>query len=309
MKMLPFEKPVEILYKELKRRQSKGYALMGLDELIDKQIEEVYKHLTPYDIVLIARHPDRPQPQDYIEKIFASFTELHGDRVSGDDESVIGGLGFLEGNPVMVIGTRKGHNVKETLRYHSGMIEPSGFRKIARLVKLASNTLHVPVITFIDTPGAMVSPRTEVNGQVSAIYSPISALLDADVPVISVITGEGGSLAALSLSISDRLLMLKYSFFAVLSPEAASAVLFKDLSKKREIAKALQLTADELSGAGIADRIIDEPAGAAHRYPDVVIKNVRDVLSEELEFVSKEKIEVLKQKRGEKFRKVGVYSE
>ena len=309
MKILPFEKPIEILYKELKRRESKGYALMGLDELIEKQIEEVYKHITPYDIVLVARHPERPQPQDYIEKLFVNFTELHGDRAGEDDPCVIGGTGFFIGNPVMVVGTRKGHNVKETLRYHSGMIKPSGFRKIARLVRLASNTLHIPIITFVDTPGAMVSAETEVNGQVSAIYSAISALLDADVPVVSIITGEGGSLAALSLTTADRLLMLKYAFFAVLSPEAASSVLFKNPNRKREIAKELHLTADELLGMGVVDRIVEEPAGAAHRFPDVVMKNVREALAEELEFVSKEKINVLKRKRREKFRKAGVYSE
>ncbi len=309
MKTLPFEKPIEILYKELKRRESKGYALMGLDELVEKQIEEVYKHITPYDIVLVARHPDRPQPQDYIEKLFTNFTELHGDRSGEDDASIIGGTAFFNGNPVMVIGTRKGHDVKETLRYHSGMVKPSGFRKVARLTRLASDTLHIPIITLVDTPGAMVSAETEVNGQVSAIYFAISALLDANVPVISVITGEGESLAALSLTISDRLLMLKYAFFAVLSPEAASSVLFKNLDKKREIAKELHITADELLGMNIIDRIIEEPAGAAHRFPDIVMKNVKEALAEELEFVSKEKIDVLKRKRREKIRKAGVYSE
>ncbi len=309
MKTLPFEKPIEILYKELKRRESKGYALMGLDELIEKQIEEVYKHITPYDIVLVARHPDRPQPQDYIEKLFTNFTELHGDRSGEDDASVIGGTAFFNGNPVMVIGTRKGHDVKEALRYHSGMVKPSGFRKIARLARLASDTLHIPIITLVDTPGAMVSAETEVNGQVSAIYSAISALLDANVPVISIITGEGESLAALSLTISDRLLMLKYAFFAVLSPEAASSVLFKNLDKKREIAKELHITADELLGMNIIDRIIEEPAGAAHRFPHIVMKNVKEALAEELEFVSKEKLDVLKRKRREKIRKAGVYSE
>ena len=309
MKILPFEKPIEILYKELKRRESRGYALMGLDELIEKQIEEVYKHITPYDIVLVARHPDRPQPQDYIEKLFTSFTEFHGDKVSDDDLGVIGGTAFFNGNPVMVIGTRKGHNVKETLYYHSGMITPAGFRKIARLTQLASDRLHIPIITFVDTPGAMVSAETEVNGQVSAIYTPISSLLGADVPVISIITGEGGGLAALSLTIADRLLMLKYSFFTVLSPEAASSVLFKNLSKKREIAKELRITANELLGMSIVDKIVEEPAGAAHRFPDAVINNVKETLTEELEFVSKEKIDVLKRKRREKFRKAGVYSE
>ncbi len=308
MKLLPFEKPLEILYKELDRRKRNGEDTLHLEELIEKQIEEIYKKLTPYDIVLVARHPNRPQPQDYINSLISNFTEFHGDRVSGDDPALIAGFGFFKGMPVFVLGTRKGHSAGEMLKYHSGMLSPSGFRKAARLVKAASYSFKVPVISFVDTPGAMVSPETELNGQVSAIYKSLSAFLDADVPVISVITGEGGGLGAIGLSAGDKILMLSYSYFTVVSPEAGSAILFRNTNAKKEIAFQLHLTAKELLSLNAIDGVIEEPPGGAHRFANTVIKSVGDAIQNELELLMKEEIDELKKRRYEKYEEMGVFT-
>ncbi|NIA11627.1 MAG: acetyl-CoA carboxylase carboxyl transferase subunit alpha [Nitrospiraceae bacterium] len=308
MKVMPFEKPIEILIKERDRWATYGRDTKHLDELITKQIEDMYNNLTPYQIVQIARHPERPQPFDYINALFSNFMELHGDRESGDDYALLGGIGLFRGTPVLIIGNRKGHDIKESIRSHSGMVSPSGFKKAARLVKLASDSLKVPVVTFIDTPGALISPESELNGQVAAIYKSISTFINADVPIISVITGEGGSLGALGIGIADRMLMLKFSFLTVVSPEIGSSVLFKNIGKSSEIAKQFNLTANNLLSLNIIDGIIEEPAGGAHRFKEKVTKRVGDAIQSELDFILKEPLEVIKKKRFEKFRKIGVYS-
>ncbi len=308
MKLLPFEKPLEILYKELERRRKNSEDTLHLEELIEKQTEEIYKRLTPYDIVLVARHPERPQPQDYINALITEFTEFHGDRVSGDDPALISGFGFFKGMPVFVLGTRKGHSIREMLKYHSGMLSPSGFRKAARLIRLVSRSFKVPVISFVDTPGAMVSGETELNGQVSAIYESLSAFLDADVPVVTVITGEGGGVGALAISAGDKILMLSYSYFTVVSPESGSAILFKNTSEKQNIASQLHLTAKELLSLNVIDGVIEEPLGGAHRFKEAVVKLVGDAIQTELELLMKEEIGELKKRRAEKYESMGVFT-
>ncbi len=307
MKLLPFEKPLEILYKELERRKKNGENTLHLEELIEKQTEEIYKRLTPYDIVLVARHPERPQPQDYIDALIADFTEFHGDRVSGDDPALVAGFGFFKGMPVFALGTRKGHTIREMLKYHSGMLSPSGFGKAARLVKLVSRSFKVPIISFVDTPGAMVSPETELGGEVSAIYKSLSAFLDADVPVISVITGEGGGLGAIGVSAGDRILMMEYSYFTVVSPEAGSAILFKDTKAKKNVAAQMHLTAKELLSLNVIDGVINEPPGGAHRFKSLAVKSVADALQSELESLMKEPTDELKERRFEKYDNMGVF--
>ncbi len=309
MKLLPFEKPLEILYKELERRKKAGEDTLHLEELIQKQTEEIYSRLTPYETVLVARHPERPQPQDFINSLITDFTELHGDRVSGDDPALVAGLGFFKGMPIFVMGTRKGHNIKETLKYHSGMVLPSGFRKAARLVKLVSHSFKVTIVSFIDTPGAMASAESEVRGQVSAIYRSIKELLDADVPVISIITGEGNGLGALGLGVADKILMLSFAYFSVVSPEAGSAILFKRTNEKASVASNLHITAKELLSLDVIDGIIDEPAGGAHRFKEETIKSVGETLQREIESLIKEEPASLKRMRIEKYRKTGVFSE
>ncbi|MCD6427381.1 MAG: acetyl-CoA carboxylase carboxyl transferase subunit alpha [Caldisericaceae bacterium] len=308
MKLLPFEKPLEILYKELERRKRNGEDTLHLEELIEKQMEEIYKKLTPFDTVLVARHPDRPQPQDYINALLTDFTEFHGDRVSEDDPALIAGFGFFKGMPVFAMGTRKGHNIHERLKYHSGMLSPSGFRKAARLVETVSHSFKVPIISFVDTPGAMVSPQSEMSGQVEAIYKSLSALLNANVPVISVITGEGGGLGAIGISTGDRILMLTYSYFAVVSPEAGSAILFKNTEAKSRVASQLHLTARELLSLNVIDGIIEEPLGGAQRFKNAVIKSVGDALQSELETLLKEPVTELKKRRLEKYESMGVFT-
>jgi acetyl-CoA carboxylase carboxyl transferase subunit alpha len=308
MKLLSFEKPIEILIKERERWKTYGRDTKDLDELIRKQIKEIYENLNSYQIVQVARHPERPQPMDYINNLFSDFVELHGDRVNGDDSALIGGIGVFKGSPLLVIGTRKGHNVKENIKYHSGMISPSGFRKAARLVNLASDSLKIPVVSLIDTPGAMISPESELQGQVATIYQSISSFINANVPIISIITGEGGSLGALGIGVADRMLMLKYSYLTVISPEAGSSILFKNTYNSLQVAEELNLNAEKLLSLNIIEGIINEPPGGAHRFKEETIKEAGNKLQSELEFISKEPIELIKKKRYEKFRNMGVYS-
>ncbi len=308
MKLLPFEKPIEILLKERKRWIEYGKDTKDLDELIKKQVKEIYNNLTAYQIVQVARHIERPQPEDYINALFDSFMELHGDRVSGEEPALGTGIGFFKGAPVMLIFNRKGHGTIENLKYHSGMSGPAGFRKAARVVRLASETLKIPIVTLIDTPGALISHKSELKGQVAAIYQSMSAFINANVPILSVITGEGGSLGALGIGISDRLLMMEYAYFAVISPEAASAVLFKNTNNKEFIADELGITAERLTALNIVDGIIEEPIGGAHRFKEEAIKNMEKTLEKELDFLKKEPVSDLKKKRFERFRNIGVYS-
>ena len=308
MKLLSFEKPIEILIKERERWKTYGRDTKDLDELIKKQIKEIYENLNSYQIVQVSRHPERPQPMDYINNLFSNFIELHGDRVNGDDSALIGGIGVFKGSPLLVIGTRKGHNVKENIKYHSGMISPSGFRKAARLVNLASDSLKIPIVTLIDTPGAMISPESELQGQVATIHQSISSFINANVPIISIITGEGVSLGALGIGVADRMLMLKYSYFTVISPEAGSSILFKNIYNSAQIAEELNLNTKKLLSLNIIEGIIKEPFGGAHRFKEETIREVGNKLQSELEFISKEPIELIKKKRYEKFRNMGVYS-
>jgi len=299
--LLSFERGLEPLYKELDAKS--GVEREQIKKQIEIKLKEIYKNLTSYEIVEVARHPDRPQTVDYLNEILTDFVEIKGDRVSGDDRAIIAGIGKFNGISVTVIGSNKGHTIIDRVKNNLGMIGPSGFRKIARAVRIASDTFKTPILTFIDTPGARVSPETEKEGSVSAFTEPVRAFLKASVPVLSVIIGEGGGLGALSLLVSDRTLMLRYSYLSVISPEMGASVLFKDKSMKKEIARALKITSQDLLGLNIINGIIDEPFTGAHRNPELTVKTVREALYSEIESLLKETPKELLKRRTDKFKK------
>jgi acetyl-CoA carboxylase carboxyl transferase subunit alpha len=307
--LLSFEKSLEPLYKELEERKKNLEATTDIEEKIQQELEKIYANLTAYQIAQIARHPDRPNTTDYINTLFEDFIELHGDRKTGDDPSIIAGLGSFNGTTVTVIGSRKGNTLKEMILCNRGMIKPEGFRKIARIVNLASTTFKSPIITFIDTPGAFVSRNSEKKGQIEAVSEPILALFKAKVPVIAVIIGEGVSLGALSMSIANKIIMLKYSFFSVISPEGGASILYNNKKKTEELASSLKFTAADLLNTGVIDKIVNEPTGGAHRNKEEVIKTTGDVIHGELETLLKENEKQLKTNRIEKYRKIGIYAD
>lgn len=258
-----------------------------------------------WDRVLIARHKDRPKAVDYIENIFEDFLELHGDRLSGDDKAIIGGIALLDGIPVTVIGEAKGRDTKENMERNFGMPHPSGYRKALRLMKSAEKFKR-PIICFIDTPGAFCGMEAEKRGQGEAIAQNLFQMMSMKVPIISVVIGEGGSGGALALGVSDRILMLENSIYSILSPEGFSSILWKDSKRASEAAEVMKLTASDLKEIGVIDGIISEAIGGAHKNSKIVMENVKSSLIKELYQIMKLDTEAMLNERYEKFRKIGV---
>lgn len=258
-----------------------------------------------WDRVLIARHKDRPKAGDYIENIFEDFLELHGDRLSGDDKAIIGGIALLDGIPVTVIGEAKGRDTKENMERNFGMPHPSGYRKALRLMKSAEKFKR-PIICFIDTPGAFCGMEAEKRGQGEAIAQNLFQMMSMKVPIISVVIGEGGSGGALALGVSDRILMLENSIYSILSPEGFSSILWKDSKRASEAAEVMKLTASDLKEIGVIDGIISEAIGGAHKNSKIVMENVKSSLIKELYQIMKLDTEAMLNERYEKFRKIGV---
>lgn len=258
-----------------------------------------------WDRVLIARHKDRPKAGDYIENIFEDFLELHGDRLSGDDKAIIGGIALLDGIPVTVIGEAKGRDTKENMERNFGMPHPSGYRKALRLMKSAEKFKR-PIICFIDTPGAFCGMEAEKRGQGEAIAQNLFQMMSLKVPIISVVIGEGGSGGALALGVSDRILMLENSIYSILSPEGFSSILWKDSKRASEAAEVMKLTASDLKEIGVIDGIISEAIDGAHKNSKIVMENVKSSLIKELYQIMKLDTETMLNERYEKFRKIGV---
>lgn len=258
-----------------------------------------------WDRVLIARHKDRPKAGDYIENIFEDFLELHGDRLSGDDKAIIGGIALLDGIPVTVIGEAKGRDTKENMERNFGMPHPSGYRKALRLMKSAEKFKR-PIICFIDTPGAFCGMEAEKRGQGEAIAQNLFQMMSLKVPIISVVIGEGGSGGALALGVSDRILMLENSIYSILSPEGFSSILWKDSKRASEAAEVMKLTASDLKEIGVIDGIISEAIDGAHKNSKIVMENVKSSLIKELYQIMKLDTEAMLNERYEKFRKIGV---
>jgi acetyl-CoA carboxylase carboxyl transferase subunit alpha len=254
--------------------------------------------------VQIARHPKRPHSHDYIQGLITGFTELHGDRFFGDDKSIIGGMGFFEGKPVMIIGQQKGRDTKEKLLRNFGMPKPEGYRKALRIMRLAAK-FHRPVITLIDTPGAYPGIDAEERGQAEAIAYNLREMARLQTAIVALVIGEGGSGGALGLGVANRIYMLENAYYSVISPESCAAIIYRDSGKAPEAAAALRMTADDLLEMKLIDGIIPEPAGGAHLDPEVAIAAARRTLQSALDELAGVSTEALIEKRYQKFREMG----
>jgi acetyl-CoA carboxylase carboxyl transferase subunit alpha len=279
-----------------------------LELKVNELRKNIFENLTPWQIVQLARHPERPYTLDYIYLMTENFVELHGDRHYGDDKAVVGGFANLGDKTVMIIGQQKGRDTKSNLYRNFGMSNPEGYRKALRLMKLAEK-FDKPVITFLDTPGAYPGIEAEERGQAEAIARNLFEMSKLQVPIIVAIIGEGASGGALGIGIGDRVIMLQYCWYSVISPESCSSILWRSWDYKEQAAEALKLTAKDLLHHGIIDRIVDEPAGGAHRNHIEAANILKSVLLEELELVSKIKKDKLLDNRIKKFGNMGEFKE
>jgi acetyl-CoA carboxylase carboxyl transferase subunit alpha len=264
--------------------------------------------LTPWERVQIARHPQRPNVSDHVQRIFTDFLEIHGDRAFGDDLATLGGFAFLDQQPVVIVGQQKGHDTKENLRRNFGMPHPEGYRKSLRLMKLAEK-FNKPVITFIDTAGAYPGLGAEERGQAEAIARNLLEMAKLRVPVIAVILGEGGSGGALGIGVANKVLMLENAWYSVISPEGCAAILWNDREMIQKAAEVLKPTAADLLNFKIIDEIIPEPAGGAHLDWDLTSRNLKAALAKNLKSLVKLSPSALEKQRYEKFRRIGVFRE
>ncbi|WP_292289977.1 acetyl-CoA carboxylase carboxyltransferase subunit alpha [Marivita sp.] len=310
---LDFEKPlaeIEGKAEELRAMARKNDEMdiedeaRALDAKASALLKDLYKKLTPWRKCQIARHPERPHCKDYIEALFTEYTPLAGDRNFADDDAVMGGLARFDDQPVVVIGHEKGHDTESRLKRNFGMARPEGYRKAVRLMDLADR-FGLPVITLVDTPGAYPGKGAEERGQSEAIARSTEKCLQIGVPVISIVIGEGGSGGAVAFATANRLAMLEHSVYSVISPEGCASILWKDAEKMREAAEALRLTAQDLLHLGVADQVIPEPLGGAHRGRDETIKAVGTTLRAMLKDLSDKTPKKLVTDRRRKFLAIG----
>ena len=313
MQYLEFEKPladIEGKAEELRAMAKTGGGVdmskeaEALDRKADAALRDLYKNLTAWQKCQVARHPDRPHCQDYIEALFTEYTALAGDRAFADDHAVMGGLARFNDQPVMVIGQEKGNDTKSRIQRNFGMARPEGYRKAIRLMDLADR-FRIPVITLIDTAGAYPGKGAEERGQAEAIARSTEKCLSIGVPLISVVIGEGGSGGAVAFATANRVAMLEHSVYSVISPEGCASILWKDAEKMREAAEALRLTAQDLQKLGIIDRIVKEPLGGAQRAPKETIEAVGKAIEAMLGDLSGKKPEALIRDRRQKFLDMG----
>jgi acetyl-CoA carboxylase carboxyl transferase subunit alpha len=269
--------------------------------------ESIFTNLTPWQVSQLARHPQRPYTIDYIERMFTDFEELHGDRHYADDHAIVGGVARLNGAPVMVIGQQKGRDTKEKLHRNFGMPRPEGYRKALRLMQMAEN-FKLPVLTFIDTPGAYPGIGAEERGQSEAIARNLFVMARLRTPVICTVIGEGGSGGALAIGVGDRTLMLQYSTYSVISPEGCASILWKSAEKASDAAEALGITSGRLSELGLIDKVIDEPLGGAHRDADAMAESLKAMLVEELGTVQQSSLDELIEARYKRLMAYGQFS-
>jgi acetyl-CoA carboxylase carboxyl transferase subunit alpha len=310
---LDFEKPLMELEEKIERIKGLSKEQPKTQDEIQKlqkrahQLQrEIYTHLTPIQTLQIARHPNRPSTLDYLGYLVPDFLELHGDRAFADDAAIVGGIGRLDGAPVVVIGHQKGRNVKERVKRNFGMPHPEGYRKAQRLMLLAER-FGRPVITFIDTPGAYPGLGAEERGQSEAIAASLRLMARLAVPIVAVVIGEGGSGGALALGVADRILMLEHSVYSVISPEGCAAILWKSADKADDAADALKMTAKDLLALRVIDEIVSEPLGCAHRNHAAMAAALKKSIGQHLAQLSELPSEDLLAARYEKFRKMGAY--
>ncbi|NOQ88394.1 MAG: acetyl-CoA carboxylase carboxyl transferase subunit alpha [Gammaproteobacteria bacterium] len=285
-----------------------GDEISKLEEKSRSLTKTIFNKLDAWQTSKLARHPMRPYTLDYIDRIFTDFQELHGDRAFSDDQALVGGLARLDGMPIMVMGQQKGRDTKENIRRNFGMPRPEGYRKALRLMKLAER-FRIPVITFIDTPGAYPGIGAEERNQSEAIARNLFEMAELQTPIICTVIGEGGSGGALAIGVGDRVMMLEYSTYSVISPEGCATILWKSAEKASVAAEAMGITAKKLKDAGLIDQIIREPLGSAHRDIDETARNIKQALIDSLEKFEKMGMEKLLEQRYKRLTSYGEYLE
>ncbi len=309
---LDFEKPIAELegkIEELRHLSDAGDLNIAeevgkLQNKVDRLLRQTYARLTPWQKTLVARHPERPQFTDYVAGLIEDFTPLAGDRTFGEDPAVIGGLGRFRGYSAVVMGHEKGADTDARVKHNFGMAKPEGYRKARRLMQLGDR-FQLPVITFVDTPGAYPGIEAEARGQAEAIARCIETCLEIRVPFLAVIIGEGGSGGAIALAAADRVLMLEHAIYSVISPEGCASILWRSAEKAEEAATALRLTAADLEKLGVVDRVVEEPLGGAHRAVPVTVGEVGDALEGALSEIHGVEGGVLRAQRREKYLSMG----
>ncbi len=316
MQFLDFEQPIAELEAKIEELKFLGSdAEINIAEEIDKLqaksrtlTTSIFANLTPWQVAQLARHPQRPYTLDYIPLVFTEFVEMHGDRTYADDHAIVGGPARLQGTPVMLIGQQKGRDTKERVRRNYGMPKPEGYRKALRLMKTAER-FGLPLVTLIDTPGAYPGVGSEERNQSEAIARNLFEMCELKVPIVSCVIGEGGSGGALAIGICDRLMMLEYSIYSVISPEGCASILWKSAEKRELAAEAMGITAQRLSRFGLIDQVIAEPLGGAHRDPTAIAESLRDALSAQVTELMAVAPERLLELRRARLRGFGIFGE
>lgn len=309
---LDFEQPIEELNQKIEALRMVGHdnevnlseEIARLEEKCSELTAQIFANLEPWQVAQMARHPLRPQTTDYVERIFSDFQELHGDRSQSSAPAIIGGLARLEGQPVMILGHQKGKRTKEKVYRNFGMARPEEYRKALRLMKLAEK-FHIPVITFIDTAGAYPGIGAEERNQSEAIARNLFVMSRLKTPIICIVTGEAGSGGALAIGVGDRVLMMEFSIYSVISPEGCASILWKDAGKAKDAARAMRITAQQIYENELVDGVVPEPLGGAHRDVDTMAARLRTLLIDELAQLKAEPIEELIEKRYQKFMSMG----
>ncbi len=316
MKYLDFERPIDELDRIIQQQkdyfQKTGFDVAGeIDALQRKRqqlVRDIFYNLTPYQKIQLARHPERPYCLDYIKMMTTDFLEMHGDRGFGDDPAVVGGLANLDGRTVMIIGHQKGRDTEENIRRNFGMANPEGFRKALRLMEVAER-FRKPVICFIDSAGAYPGIGAEERGQAEAIARNMMRMSEIRTPIIVVVTGEGGSGGALAMAVGDRILVLQNAYYAVCTPEACAAIIFKDSSKASTAVSSMRIMAEDLLELGVVDEIVPEPVGGAHQNWQETAANLKAALIKNLDILCKIPLEQLADQRYAKFRAMGEFED
>ena len=308
--LLEFEEPIAMLLKEVEALEAlpstpaRQGEIQRLLERVDSIRTDLYGSLTAWQRVLVARHPARPNMLDFVRRLFTDFTELHGDRRFADDHAIVGGLALYHDEPVLVVGHQKGTDTKQKIYRNFGYARPEGYRKALRLMRMAEK-FRRPIVVFIDTPAAYPGIESEERGIAEAIASNLREMTTLGVPIVAIVTGEGGSGGALGIAIGDRILMLEHAIYSVIPPEGCAAILWRDTNRKVEAAEALKLTAPDLLERGIIDVIVPEPVGGAHADPDRAAALLDDVLGRTLADLGQQDPAAILDRRYDKYRNMG----
>ena len=316
MNFLDFEQPIAELEAKIEELRYVGNdkdinineEISRLNKRSRELTQSIFSSLTSWQVSQIARHPQRPYTLDYIERIFTDFEELHGERYVADDPAIIAGIGRLDGKPVAVIGQQKGRDTKDRIMRNYGMPKPEGYRKALRIMQLAER-FKLPVLTFIDTPGAYPGIDAEERGQSEAIARNLMVMSDLKTPIIATVIGEGGSGGALAIGVADRLFMLQYSTYSVISPEGCASILWKSADKAKDAAEAMGITAIRLNELGLIDKILEEPLGGAHRDFDEMAGRIKKTLIDELDHLCQSPIADVVIARQERLRQLGQFKQ